>query len=61
MKNKLLAGLVCAALLLAAFPLTATAPDTFTFDQAKLRMVFRPEKMEMTLYQGGGKFEFTKD
>lgn len=44
-----------------AFPLTATAPDTFTFDQAKLRMVFRPEKMEMTLYQGSGKFEFTKD
>ncbi len=44
-----------------AFPLTATAPDTFTFDQAKLKMVFRPDKKEMTLSQGGGTFEFKRE
>ncbi|TWR25821.1 beta-lactamase family protein [Mucilaginibacter pallidiroseus] len=45
-----------------AFPLDATATaDTFAFEPAGIEMVFRPEKGEFTLKQGGGQFVFTKE
>jgi D-alanyl-D-alanine carboxypeptidase len=43
------------------FPLEATAPDTFKFEKAGLRMEFEPDKNQMTLFQGGGTFIFTKE
>jgi D-alanyl-D-alanine carboxypeptidase len=44
-----------------AFPLEATAPDKFKFDQAGVKMEFEPANNKMTLFQGGGSFVFTKE
>jgi D-alanyl-D-alanine carboxypeptidase len=44
-----------------AFPLEASAKDMFKFDQAGVKMEFRPEKNEMTLKQNGGEYLFSKE
>jgi D-alanyl-D-alanine carboxypeptidase len=44
-----------------AFPLEATEPDKFKFDQAGIELQFDPAKNELTLKQGGGVYLFTKD
>lgn len=44
-----------------SFSLDATDKDEFKFEQAGIIMEFNPEKNEMTLKQGGGTFQFTKD
>ncbi|UBM59989.1 beta-lactamase family protein [Marinilongibacter aquaticus] len=45
----------------AAFPLEATEKDKFKFDQAGAKFEFKPTDKTMTLFQGGGKIEFTKE
>ncbi|MPS73846.1 MAG: serine hydrolase [Chryseobacterium sp.] len=42
------------------FPLEYVEKDQFKFDNAGLKMTFFPEKTEMQLEQGGGKFLFNK-
>lgn len=42
------------------FPLEYVEKDKFKFDNAGLKMTFFPEKEEMQLEQGGGKFLFNK-
>ena len=42
------------------FPLEYVEKDQFKFDNAGLKMIFFPEKTEMQLEQGGGKFLFNK-
>lgn len=42
------------------FPLEYVEKDQFKFDNAGLKMTFFPEKEEMQLEQGGGKFLFNK-
>jgi len=44
-----------------AFPLEASAKDMFKFDQAGVKMEFRPEKNEMILKQNGGEYLFSKE
>lgn len=44
-----------------SFPLEASAKDIFKFDQAGVKMEFRPEKNEMTLRQNGAEYLFTKE
>jgi CubicO group peptidase (beta-lactamase class C family) len=44
-----------------SFPLDATDKDIFRFDPAQIELRFNPDKNLMTLKQGGGTFEFTKD
>jgi CubicO group peptidase (beta-lactamase class C family) len=44
-----------------SFPLEASAKDMFKFDQAGVKMEFRPEKNEMTLKQNGAEYLFTKE
>jgi D-alanyl-D-alanine carboxypeptidase len=44
-----------------SFPLEGTEKDTFTFEQAGVKIEFNPDKNELTLKQGGGNFLFTKD
>jgi hypothetical protein len=43
-----------------ALPLKQTAENKFTFDEAGAVFTFTPEKNELTLEQGGGKFNFKK-
>jgi hypothetical protein len=42
------------------FPLEYVEKDQFKFDNAGLKMTFFPEKAEMQLEQGGGKFLFNR-
>jgi CubicO group peptidase (beta-lactamase class C family) len=44
-----------------AFPLEASAKDEFKFEPAGIVMLFNPEKGELLLNQGGGKFTFTRE
>lgn len=44
-----------------SFPLEATEKDIFKFDQAGVKMEFRPVKNEMTLKQNGAEYLFTKE
>lgn len=44
-----------------AFPLEATEKDIFKFDAAGITLEFNPEKKEMTLKQGPGKYLFTRE
>ncbi len=48
-----------------AFPLTAEDETTFTFDQAGITIIFKPESdgtvKNFTLKQGGGSYLFTKE
>jgi D-alanyl-D-alanine carboxypeptidase len=44
-----------------SFELNATEKHIFKFDQAGIVLIFNPEKKQMTLKQGGGIFEFTRD
>lgn len=44
-----------------AFPLEATEKDIFKFDGAGITLEFNPEKKEMTLKQGPGKYLFTRE
>ncbi len=44
-----------------SFPLEPSEKDIFKFDQAGIKMEFRPEKNEMTLKQNGGEYLFTKE
>jgi len=55
------AGLTAQATGQSAFPLEATGKDEFRFDQAGIKMEFNTDKNEMTLYQGGGTFVFTRE
>jgi len=43
-----------------ALPLEATDKDKFKFDQVGAKFEFNPDNKTMTLFQGGGQFEFTK-
>lgn len=44
-----------------SFPLETSAKDMFKFDQAGVKMEFRPDKNEMTLKQNGAEYLFTKE
>lgn len=44
-----------------SFPLEASDKNMFKFDQAGVKMEFRPEKNEMTLKQNGAEYLFTKE
>lgn len=44
-----------------SFPLEAVSPVKFEFKPAGVVLVFDPEKKEMTLFQGGGEFLFSKE
>lgn len=44
-----------------AFPMEASEPDKFKFDQAGIVIEFEPAKNEMTLKQGGGSYLFTRE
>jgi D-alanyl-D-alanine carboxypeptidase len=44
-----------------SFPLDPTEKDGFKFDPAGIKMVFNPDKGEMTLKQGGENVVFTKE
>jgi len=44
-----------------AFPLDATAKDTFGFSQAGIEMVFNPDEKTFILKQGGAEYNFTKE
>lgn len=54
-------GLTAQATGQSAFDLQATAKNTFQFDAAGIKMVFNVADKQMILYQGGGKFLFTKE
>ncbi|MGB5783584.1 MAG: peptidase, partial [Eudoraea sp.] len=44
-----------------SFPLEAYEPSKFKFDQAGLKMEFKPDDNKMILRQGGGEFELKKE
>jgi D-alanyl-D-alanine carboxypeptidase len=44
-----------------SFPLEAVEKDKFKFDPAGVKMEFNPDRNELILKQGGGKFIFVKD
>jgi len=44
-----------------ALPLEATDKDKFKFDQVGATFEFNPDNKTMTLFQGGGQIEFTKE
>ena len=44
-----------------SFPLEAYEIDKFKFDQAVLKIEFKPSEAKMILRQGGGEFELTKE
>lgn len=44
-----------------AFPLEPTSKDNFAFDQAGVKIEFKPETEEMIMKQGGGEFVFSKE
>lgn len=44
-----------------SFPLEAYEVDKFKFDQAHLKMEFKPSEKKMILKQGGGEFELSKE
>lgn len=44
-----------------AFPLEATEKDRFKYEKAGIEIVFRAEKNEFTITQGGTSYTFTKD
>jgi len=44
-----------------SFPLDAIDKDVFKYETAKIEMRFNPDKNLMTLKQGGGTYEFTKE
>jgi hypothetical protein len=44
-----------------AFPLEATDKDKFKFDQAGVKLEFKPADKTMLLFQGGSQIIFTKE